>query len=315
MKILERSIKQGLTQAKISKLTKSDFTIHLLYNIMIIWCFVSENLHLNNTKGIIAMNVINIAEGINLYVIQSDKFKTNLLKINFTIPLSAETAPYAALLPAVLRRGSKKHPTMLEFNRSLEYLYASSLSGGASKVGENETITFNASFLRNELIPDGTDLLSDVIEATEDFIFNPYLENGIFSEEYVESEKKNLCDQIEAEINTKGVYAVKRLFDIMCKDEPYSISSTGTVESVSTLTAEGLYSFYKNEFAAAPIEIFFVGTCDEAALCEKLTADEFEHYTQVVAAAERRGKHYTKKTHYQAILDMAIKDRAVFKGG
>lgn len=50
-------------------------------------------------------------------------------------------------------------------------------------------------------------------------------------------------------------------------------------------------------------------------LCEKLTADEFEHYTQVVAAAERRGKHYTKKTHYQAILDMAIADRAVFKGG
>ena len=50
-------------------------------------------------------------------------------------------------------------------------------------------------------------------------------------------------------------------------------------------------------------------------LCEKLTKDEFEHYTEVVASAERRGKHYTKKTHYQAILDMAIKDRAVFKGG
>ena len=50
-------------------------------------------------------------------------------------------------------------------------------------------------------------------------------------------------------------------------------------------------------------------------LCEKLTKDEFDHYTEVVAAAERRGKHYTKKTHYQAILDMAIKDRAVFKGG
>ncbi len=50
-------------------------------------------------------------------------------------------------------------------------------------------------------------------------------------------------------------------------------------------------------------------------LCEKLTADEFDHYTQVIADAERRGKHYTRKTHYQAILDMAIADRIVFKGG
>ena len=50
-------------------------------------------------------------------------------------------------------------------------------------------------------------------------------------------------------------------------------------------------------------------------LAEKLTREEFEKYTQVVADAEQHGKHYTRKTHYQAILDMAIKDRRVFKGG
>jgi predicted phage replisome organizer len=46
-------------------------------------------------------------------------------------------------------------------------------------------------------------------------------------------------------------------------------------------------------------------------LLEKLTVDEFDHYVSVVADCILKGKRYTKKTHYQAILDMATKDRKV----
>lgn len=44
-------------------------------------------------------------------------------------------------------------------------------------------------------------------------------------------------------------------------------------------------------------------------LLDKLSLEEFNHYVSVVADNELAGKHYTKKTHYQAILDMAAKDR------
>ena len=44
-------------------------------------------------------------------------------------------------------------------------------------------------------------------------------------------------------------------------------------------------------------------------LLEKLSLDEFNHYVSVVADCILKGKRYTKKTHYQAILDMAEKDR------
>jgi hypothetical protein len=46
-------------------------------------------------------------------------------------------------------------------------------------------------------------------------------------------------------------------------------------------------------------------------LLEKLSLDEFNHYVSVVADCILKGKRYTKKTHYQAILDMAAKDRKV----
>lgn len=46
-------------------------------------------------------------------------------------------------------------------------------------------------------------------------------------------------------------------------------------------------------------------------LCDKLSLDELHHYFGIVADCELKGKKYTKKTHYQAILDMVVKDRAV----
>ncbi len=46
-------------------------------------------------------------------------------------------------------------------------------------------------------------------------------------------------------------------------------------------------------------------------LCDVLSYDEIQKYFGVVADCELNGKSYKKKTHYQAILDMVMKDRGV----
>ena len=46
-------------------------------------------------------------------------------------------------------------------------------------------------------------------------------------------------------------------------------------------------------------------------LLDKLSLDEFNHYVSVVADCILKGKRYTKKTHYAAILEMCMKDRGV----
>ena len=48
-------------------------------------------------------------------------------------------------------------------------------------------------------------------------------------------------------------------------------------------------------------------------LCDKLTMDELDKYFSIVVECEKNGKHFKKKSHYQAILDMAAKDRRVSK--
>ena len=44
-------------------------------------------------------------------------------------------------------------------------------------------------------------------------------------------------------------------------------------------------------------------------LCDKLSIDEIEKYFGIIVDCETKGKCFRKKTHYQAILDMARKDR------
>jgi predicted phage replisome organizer len=46
-------------------------------------------------------------------------------------------------------------------------------------------------------------------------------------------------------------------------------------------------------------------------LLEKLSLEEFDYYVGVVADCILKGKQYKRKTHYQAILDMAMADRRV----
>ena len=51
---------------------------------------------------------IQIKEGIDLHVIPTNKFKTNLISIFLTLPLNKENVTKEALISAVLRRGSTK---------------------------------------------------------------------------------------------------------------------------------------------------------------------------------------------------------------
>ncbi len=46
-------------------------------------------------------------------------------------------------------------------------------------------------------------------------------------------------------------------------------------------------------------------------LLDKLSLDEFDKYIGIIIDCESKGKHFKKKSHYDAILDMVSKDRRI----
>ncbi|MEE0969196.1 MAG: phage replisome organizer N-terminal domain-containing protein [Clostridia bacterium] len=57
--------------------------------------------------------------------------------------------------------------------------------------------------------------------------------------------------------------------------------------------------------------IIFMSDEQFSDLCDKYTLDEIDKYFGIIVDCERAGKHYKKKSHYQAVIDMANKDRKV----
>ena len=58
-------------------------------------------------------------------------------------------------------------------------------------------------------------------------------------------------------------------------------------------------------------DIVFISEEQFDDLCQRLSLDEIEKYFAIVAECEKNGKRYKKKSHYQAILDMANSDRRI----
>ena len=70
---------------------------------------------------------IELLPGVYLRAIQTDRFKTGYLNLNFVRPLTADEAPLAALLPSVLLRGTERHPDISSISAFLDEHYGASV--------------------------------------------------------------------------------------------------------------------------------------------------------------------------------------------
>lgn len=200
-----------------------------------------------------------IADGITLNVISTRKFKTAQLAINFLVPLRKETAAKNTLLSAVLLRGTANNPTIADISRKLQSLYAASVAQTNYKRGEVQVFGLYSNFIDSKYSLDGCDILGGTLDMMAEMLFDPYLVNGVFCEEYVEGEKSNLIDKIHSRINNKNSYALSRCHEEMCRDEAFGLDILGSVETVSEITAESLYEHHKQTLETARIDVFYVG--------------------------------------------------------
>ena len=204
---------------------------------------------------------ISIANSVNVNYIHTDKFKTNQISVNFITQMDKSSAHLNAMIPVILLRGCRKYPTQSELNRRLQYLYSADIDTKNTKLGEFQIFGLSSNMLNDRFTGD-INMAEEMAQLLCDIIFDPYLENGVFCEKYVESEKINLIDLIESEINNKTGYSVNRCIEEMCKDEVFAVKKYGTVEDVESITEASLYEAYLNTLKSCKIEIYVTGECE-----------------------------------------------------
>lgn len=233
-------------------------------------------------------NIINrrkIADGVYFSSITDKRYKKNLISVAFSTQLSEDTATENVIVPVLLTKCNSKLPTYKAFNNKMSRLYASGIGGTAGRQYDLQTISFGAYYLDDIYALSGEKMTGIMTDILIDCLTSPVTENGVFSEKFVELEKKTVIDNIETAINDKRSYAIERAMKTLCKGEPASVCSYGTVEKAKLITPDSAYKAYRRMLETMPCEIICTGCSDFEGVAEKFAA-----------AFEKAGRHDIENT-------------------
>lgn len=223
----------------------------------------------------------------------TNKFKNNEIAVFLEVPLKRETITKNAILPAVLKRGSANYTSQLEIGKVLENMYGASFNAGVEKTGESLILKFYIESLCDEYIKEKANLAEESIKLLFDIIFNPYVQNNSFSEEYVSQEKKNLADIINSRSDDKRVYAVNRCIEEMFKGEPYGLYKYGYAEDLKDITARSLYEYYLKMLKECKMYVIINGKEAENITIPQ-TPYDIEELKTIVDTSKKENKNQKK---------------------
>ena len=207
-----------------------------------------------------------IKKGIKLHEIKTEKFKTNLIAVFLSMPITREDVTKNSLLSAVLRRGSKNMPTLVQISQEMEEMYGASFDCGLDKTGDNHILKFYIETINDKFLPQNNEnILKKSIDKLLEIVLNPLVVNDAFKEEYIKQEKENIKRIIEGKADNKARYAFDRCIEEMYKDKPYGLYKYGYIEDLNSITAQSLYDYYKKMISECKIDIFISGDINDAA--------------------------------------------------
>ena len=216
-----------------------------------------------------------IKQGITVHNINTDKFKTNLIAIFLTIPISRENVTFNSVLSSVLRRGSKNMPSQEEISKQMEEMYGASFDNGVDKIGDNHILKFYLESINDECLQqDAENMLKESIQKLTEIVFNPFLENYKFKEEYINQEKEAMTQRINAKSDNKAAYARVRCIECMYKDNPAALYRYGYIEDMNKINNQNLYEYYKKLIDICKIDIFVSGKNELEEIVKILNEEE-----------------------------------------
>lgn len=195
----------------------------------------------------------------NIYKINSEKFKSIYFSINFTMPVNKRQISENALLSAVLGKSNKKFKTQKEIQMYLYSLYGANFDIGIEKFGDLYNIEFRGECINKKYLPNNTDVVNEVLEFLYDAIYNPNVLNGAFDEEVVEREKKFILNKIREVKDDKLRYGIRKMEELMCKDEPFSTYVYGDEDDIYKITSSDLYKRYNEVISNSCITFIISG--------------------------------------------------------
>lgn len=213
---------------------------------------------------------LELKQGIKAHFINTDLYKTDLSCIIITTPLKRDTVTKNALIPFLLRRGTKKLPNLSEINKKMEDMYGASFNCGIDKMGDNVVLKFYIESINNDYALNNEDVLKMNLENLLDIVFDPVQNGNLLNEEFLSLEKENLKKVINRKIDDKDSYALEACISKMYGEEKFGLYKFGYIEDVDGITIEEISDYYNWLIQNSKIDIFISGNLKEEEVKELL---------------------------------------------
>ncbi|MBF1713839.1 MAG: insulinase family protein [Streptococcus intermedius] len=255
--------------------------------------------------------VMEITKGVRLHFIQSEKFKTNKIRVRFSAPMSKETVAGRVLTASMLETVNAVYPTSQAFRERLANLYGADYSTSLSRRGLVHYLDINLSFVRDKFLSRKNVLTDAMLDFLKASLFSPLVNQDAFDESAFEIEKKNILNDLEAEIENHFYHAHRELDKLFYEEEEMQMPRVGTIELIQKETAASSFAAFQEMLQENQIDFFFIGDFNEVAVREKIQSFNFAPrqqelqlvYQQEYSNVLREGLE--QKDVHQSIIELA----------
>ncbi len=237
-------------------------------------------------------------QGVRVHVLPTEQFKTYALSVYVGSPLQEDTVTPNALIPFVLRRGSKAYPETKQFREKLDDLYGAGFGYDVYKRGDYQMLQFRMDVIQDDFVSSPQPLFDQAIQFLGEAITQPAMEGGTLVRKYIDSEKTTLQKRLESIVNDKIRYAAERCIAEMCSSEPYRLHPLGSIDRIPSIEAEALTERYEALLRQSPIDIYVVGNTNleqVLPLIERYFAARSERTSDYSLRAEHRSVGQVKE--------------------
>lgn len=181
-----------------------------------------------------------------IFLLDGEKFRTNLLVLFFDLPLKRETATKTALLAEVLKRTEG-----IEAAKQAEELYGALWDISVVKKGDRQLLLFSMETLK------AVDI-EEALHFLRERVLGP-LQEEAFSEKNVKRQKEILTRKLERLQDDKKAFAAKRVMEETAEGTAYGISGDGYREDLEKIQGADLFAWYRNIVEKAEVKLFYCG--------------------------------------------------------
>lgn len=200
-----------------------------------------------------------IGSGIYLTRITDPKYKSNIIRVRFIVPIDAENSGVNALLMSMLITSNSEVRSRSELSKKLIGLYGTSVGAVWGNVSDYQSLGITISMIRDRYTIGGEVISEEAVRQLLLCIFSPDLTDGSFNESYFKLRKQELLDNIAAAVNDKRSYAYIKAKEVIYEGEPSAVSDLGTKERAEQITRDDLLRQYKYLLESAAIDVTVCG--------------------------------------------------------